>query len=522
MKKTLFYLFILSTMIGCFGCAKEDSGSSSSNNSEVKKDFKIGSSLINESSNLKDTEFLIKTKKSSNNLFSLNLFSENSEVLPEEEIQGLTLNNEVISLFDKDNGVIDSVKKNGDYILYKGVFEVTSYDGVSYNCLLVFEFNEVSNCLIPEHEDLKSFGYSFLKKSSTETSNDAPIEETIYHDINVALIFIDLASSGEKILYEFDLNSNFNEMKEFKVDVNLQDLIKIDYDSTIINSYSGGSYVSFELDKGDEKRIVSFKKINEEYHGKDYLMTSDSMMNIDGENYFMSNGDLRNGWNKSINYHSSSNNRDFSKDAMIVSSKDGFFPMFYQNDYKVMGFSDGINYEYTQPELLYFSPKRNDLPDHYPDKVYQTIYLTTKNNPESTTTAISPIGWQKARGYKKYAMAYGIAVKSYYDGYQLGGVDIPKALILIDTDKKRYPTEGNPDLEVITLYNYEDPSDPVDNLLQRFGFDSVTEIENYINGFKITGLESDQEKVVFYNPYDDIIETPTNGDEISFIIQERL
>jgi len=62
----------------------------------------------------------------------------------------------------------------------------------------------------------------------------------------------------------------------------------------------------------------------------------------------------------------------------------------------------------------------------------------------------------------------------------------------------------------------------MDNLIIPLSFDTVTNITNYVNGFKLEGSVNSNSKTLYYNPSTNNIETPNTNDQQSFTIKERL
>lgn len=503
MKLRFSVLFLLITLL--FSCAEEDSTSeddSSSNSSDTgvefyNKEFKV-------ESNIGSSKYLIKVPSNSQ---STNV-STNSivNVLSSDSQSGfvyvLNSSDQIINLFTPfDSGELKDISKKGSSTIMVGEFTKDSA-----TCLVLVSGDLSSTCLVAKQSIISSVGAAFIKDES-----------------QIALL-IDNSNSGKKELYLYNTSDGFIGVNS----AGSRSIQPLEFNLTgsIVDSYSSNDYAAFYIKNGNEGELL-FVKNDGSTETKTESVTSDSVQTVNDEPLFMSNGNLRMGWSNSIYYKVSSNNRTISDSNVLVSHKDAFFQIYYQSDYTTLNKSQEL--AYSNPMLFYLKPKRKDLPASYPSFTLEPINCCKSlNNPSGTRDLVNRLSWKKAAGYKKYALAYGEIVSSDYYEFESDTnkvINIQKAIILVDSDSKELDGNGNYQMPAISLYDYNNTSSEEDNLIAPLSYDTVSNIETYKNGFKITGtwaLNSSDQRVIYFNPVNNSIETPSTSDQQTFVIKERL
>jgi hypothetical protein len=490
------YLFIFLSAFLFFSCAEEDSTNNNSDdyNNESDTSISLNSQSININSNISNVKYLVKLQDSSSTSNSLKENSISTNTVSGDSstgyVYGLNSSDQIVSIFQPfDIGTAKDIVVSGDYSLISGEFKVDST-----TCLLLFSTGDHSNCLAIKQDNIGSIRANFLKKE--------------------ILILIANSSNGLKELYNYNLNSGFTEVSTNKLSSNIFSVNAVELDGEVVDSYASGDSAFFYIKSETSSNLLSIKNNNGSYEIKEEKVTSDSVQDINGEPIFMSDGNLRMGYDKSISYNQSSNNRNVSTNNVLVDLKDSKFQFYYQSNYNFHGFSN--------PSIFYLKPKRSDLPSSYPDYTLERINCCqAKNNPSGTRDSVEEMNWEKVSGYKNYVIAYGEFAGTEYPEYSASNIVIDKAIILINANS--YDAEPLGDaMARISLYDYNNTSSEEDNLINPLSYDTVTSVVNYINGFKLTGKKYGQEKITYYNPVTNNIEFPNTSDQQSFTIKESL
>jgi len=510
-KKLLIILVSSFLFLSCAEDSTEDSEDSSTTEEEISS-VSLSSQSISINSNIGSIKYLVKTStgsSSSNSLISSSLSSDISTGY----VYALNTNDQLIPIFNPfSTGHLDDIDVSGDKKLYAGEFTVSSVSASSLItkatnesiCILIYESGDSSTCLVEKQDSVDSVRAVFYKET--------------------ALIFISVDGKDEKELYEYDLISDFKRVSSFKSNGSCDAKFDCFGDATsdyefsgdVVDSYSTGDIASFLVSDGTNKEMATLSKVDGDYRLKVDVVSSKSVISINGDPIYMSEGKLRQGWAKSVYYNKRSNNRSISNESMLVDKKEGGFSFFYQNNYTHRSFNI--------PSVFYLKPRRSDLPISYPDFTLDRINccLAKKVDGALTGGSIQEIAWTKSSGYKEYVLAYGDTVSSDYSGYSELRVNIGKAIILIDGKDSTTDGHGNLEMKEVVLYDFGDTSANMDNLIIPLSFDTVTNITNYVNGFKLEGSVNSNSKTLYYNPSTNNIETPNTNDQQSFTIKERL
>lgn len=504
-SKFFIFSFLLFLSISLFSCSEEESSTDKGPQSEAStnkvvfynKEFQFDS-------NIGSSRYLIKVSSNSESTsnsprFTTKNLSDDSQ---SGFVYGLNSSDEVINLFTPfESGELEDISKRGASTIMVG-----SFTKDETTCLVLVSSDIESKCLVLEQPIVSSVGAAF------------------FHDDSKIALLIDNSESGRKELYLYSSDDGFISINSG----NTSELTDLEFNisGSVSDSYSSNDYAAFYVKNGNIGDIV-FVRGNGDIETKVESVTSDSVHNVSGDPLFMSNGNLRQGWGRSIYYKENSNNRTISESGVLVSHKDAFFQIYYQSNYTTLNKDQDL--AYINPMLFYLKPKRSNLPESYPDFTLEQINCCASlNNPSGTRDMTNKISWKKAAGFKKYALAYGEIVSSDYYEYELDEskvINISKAIILINANSKELDGDGNYQMPAISLYDYNNPSSQEDNLLNPLSYDSVSSIETYKNGFKITGtwsLNSSDQRIVFYNPDNNSIEEPTSTDQQTFVIKERL
>lgn len=473
----IFFLFLSFFLISCVS-ESDDEGNSTSNNSSG---IEFSGTSFSFRDNLDEAAYIVE----SNNSLSSNSVSKTVEGYS----SALSSNDQLIEIFESHDSsfLTEIVSYDGKKIL-SGEFSNSSD-----TCILLYKTGDSYNCLLIKQESVSSAGAGFIG--------------------DVLYLLVSLSSGGSE-LYSYKTEVGFSELSDNNVIV---PLASFSTDSDVVHTMNTGDLISFHL-SGDSKDIVHVRSSDGAIETKIESVTSPSVQEVDGEALFMSDGNLRQGWSKSIYYNSSDNNRTISDSNILISNKDAYLQIYFQSDYTDEGFN--------LPSIFYLKPRRGDLPISYPDYTLDPISCCRAlNNPSGTRTTTEPISWQIVSGYKRYAMAYGVNAGENVPEYNSGDITIEKALIAIDGDDYFIDSDGDAVMSHISLYDHNNPSSDEDNLINILSFDSVTSIENYVRGFKITGPSSPDTstiKTVYYNPYTSQTESPNTTDQQSFNIVEAL
>lgn len=498
----LFFLLIL-----LFSCAEEntseDESSSSSSDTGVEfynKEFQV-------ESNIGASKYLIKVPSNSQsaNVSTNSIVNTLSNDSQSGFVYALNSSDQIISLFTPfDSGELKDISKKGNSSIMVGEF---TKDNIT--CLVLVSGDLSSTCLVAKQSLISSVGAAFIEDES-----------------QIALL-IDNSNTGKKELYLYNSNDGFISVNS----INSRSIQPLEFNLTgsIVDSYSSNDYAAFYVKNGNDGELL-FVKSDGSTETKTESVTSDSVQDVSGEPLFMSNGNLRQGWSNSIYYKESSNNRTISDSGILVSHKDAFFQIYYQSDYTTLNKAQEL--AYNNPMLFYLKPKRKDLPTSYPSFTLEPINCCSiKHSNGSISDGLNEIDWKKASGYKQYALAYGENVTSSHYEFDSSRKSIEKAIILIDANAVQYipevntPSNLNPAMPNKLLYDETNPTANNDNLIKPLSYDTVSNIETYKNGFKITGtwaLNSSDQRIVFYNPSTNAIETPSTSDQQTFVIKERL
>lgn len=478
-QKMLRLILIISTVF-LFSCSNEESTNEDENENgdSLNIELSLVSKSINLESNINKTKYLIKIESQNNNL---NINSVSTSDIKIGYIYGLSTNDQIIPIVENlDNGSFDYIHSEKDKTLYMGDVIV---DGV--NCLVIMQSGDESNCIIIKQEKISSASAGF---SSGKT-----------------YIYISLVDDNQKQLYSYSkgiytLIDNYTGQKDKIVT------------GKIIRSYTTNDLTAFIVDDEEVKKVVLFKNNEDLYDVRVDDLTSE-VIDIDGELYFFSGGTYRSGPSRQVPY-SGGLEGVMDDSSVIVSINDAKFLFFYSPNLT----EHGIN----NPSIFYMQYKGTPLEDSSPEYDFVKIgCCKARNNPEGTRDKVEEISWKKVRGYKQYILAYGEVVDSSYNDYDPSNIIIEKAIILIDGNQY-YNGPTLSWMSEVYLYDYNNTSSYEDNLINALGYDTISIIENYKNGFKITGIKNSMEKIVYYNPFSSTIETPNTLDTQSFIIKERL
>ena len=500
-------LLVIALSIFLISSCAEDSSTSDDSSSSSSPELSLTVNNVQISSNIDSIEYIVKTNESgfgSNSLITNTLSDDSSSGF----VYGFTSGDGIKPIFTPfDAGYATDIKKNGNKFIYNGDFSVSGGNsnntGSTINCLIVFQNSDDASCILEKQDAVSSANAAFYG--------------------NKALVFISLKDEDTKQIYEYDLVSTFTKIENFKTNGSCavtsecfgSDSSEYSVSGEVAKSYQSNDLVSFLINKDDNsKEMFLVRKVGSEYRMKKDAVTSDDVVEVNGESFYISNGNLRGGWDKLVTYNQSSNNRTISTGSLLVSNKDAYFSFFYQSDY--------VEHSNSIPAIFYLKDKRNDLPASYPDYTLEKIVCCkAKNNPSGTRDLVAEMKWMKVSGFGKYVLAYG-EVASDYNGKNASDIIINKAIILIDGDNKTDDGSGNAVMSSIALYDHNNTSSKEDNKIDQLDFDTVTEIKNYKNGFKLTGTKSSSSKTVYYNPYTNAIETPTGDDANTFVIKQRL
>jgi hypothetical protein len=486
--KYFVYLIFLSILVSC--AEEKNENKNEEESSSVFNSVKFQNSSFTINSNIKYIKYIVSASSnsnSSNSLIDRSLSNDSADGYT----YGLNSSDQIITLFNPyDSGFVHDIVSSDNRVLIVGEF---TKDGV--NCLLLYLSGDSSNCLALKQDSIGSIRANFINGN--------------------VIILIDNKSTSEKEAYIYSQEDGFSTalLSGKTISSNSSFIMNGDISDTV----ASGDYAHFFVDGESSSNIISFEKHGDGFNSKVEPVSSESVQEISGSPLFISEGKLRQGWGKSINYNESSNNRTISDSGLLVSYKDARFQMYFQEDYKYQG--------YSIPSIFYLKPKRSDLPDSYPDYTLERIRCCqAKNNPGGTRDNVEEMSWNKVLGYKKYVLAYGELVGEGYPEYQSDNIQIQKAIILIDADSFEQESLGV-SMSRVSLYDYNNTSSNEDNIISVLSFDSVSNIENYKNGFKVTGASganSSDQRTIFFNPGSNAIETPSSGDQKTFIIKERL
>ncbi len=494
MRKLIF--FLLPALLFC-ACAEDKE--TDEDETSASQEVKLSVNTVNLKSNIKDIKYLIKTSESS---VSSNAVSGDSNV---GFNYGLNSSDQIKPIFDPYSvGYINDISTKNNENIYVGSFSVDQTQDSdslgSLECLVIYEQTNSSKCIVQKQDAIKSVSASFYQSH--------------------ALLLVG-GNDGSKSLYEYDLDITFTEVTSFKLNNCSFESDCFNSDGTysvngdVVKSFNTGDVVSFLINKDDStKEMVVFKKVGNDYQMKKDTVSSSSVIDISGDTFYLSNGNLRQGWNHTLYYDQSNNNRTISTESLLVSDSDGYFNFFYQDDFKEDGFE--------MPMIFYLQPKRKDLPASYPGYTLEKMTCCKIKNPISgQKDEVAPMGWKKVAGYKKYILAYGEVLSNYYDK-QNTDIVIDKAIILIDGSLTLDGFNDSKLSEKIYLYDTVNTVSKERNIITDLSFDSITNIENYVNGFKLTGSLNSNNKEIFFNPYSNSIETPNSNDQQTFTIKQAL
>lgn len=485
-KKITFYLsfFMLLSCDGEDSKPKEENPALSSVTgiNFYNKDFKVNS-------NLDSSKYLIKldnAAQNSPNLLVGNLSSDSQSGF----VYALNSSDQVVSLFNPFNsGELKNISKKGNTSIMVGEF--TKDELI---CLVVVSGDSSSTCLVTKQNSINSVGATFINSE------------------NQIALLVDNTNTGKKELYLYNSNDGFIGVSSNST--SLVEPLEFNLSGAITDAYSSNDYAAFYIKGGNGGELL-FLKNNGDTETKINSVTSGSVQSINGEPIFMSDGNLRQGWGNSLYYNENSNNRTVSSEAVLVSSKDAFFQIYYQEDYNDRG--------YNNPMIFYLKPRRSDLPVTYPDYTLDSINCCLYRKVDGNLSGdVQRMDWKYASGYKKYAIAYGEVATSNSPEYSALKKNVDKAIILINADEKDEDDDGNFIMKRKILFDEGNTNSNEDNLIVPLSFDSVTNITNYVNGFKIEGVLHSNNKTLYYNPESNSIETPSTNDQQSFTIQKRL
>jgi len=511
--KSLVILFASAVFL--FSCAEDSNTegiSSGSGEEESASKVSLLAQEISINSNLGAAKYLVKTSTESSSINTLTVNSVSSDS-SSGFVYALNTNDQLIPLFNPfSTGFLTDIDSSGDKKIYTGEFTVSANSSNSLisrvegdvTCILIFESGDNYKCLVIKQDAVKSARASFYKDG--------------------ALIFIGINGESEKELYVYDLINDFSRIPSFKTNGSCgpksdcfgEEEGVYSFDGDVVDSYSSGDFSSFLMSGTSSKEMATIRKVGEDYQIKVDKVSSESVISLEGDTIYMSDGSLRQGWDKSVLYSESSNNRTISNESMLVDKKEGGFSFFYQNNYTHQNFNIA--------SIFYLKPKRSDLPESYPDFTLERINCCLAKKIDDTLTggSIQEIAWTKAAGYKEYVLAYGDTVSSDYAEYSNLRVNIGKAIILINGKDSTTDGNGNLEMKEVVLYDFGDTQSAMDNLIIPLSFDTVTNITNYVNGFKVVGSVHSTNRTIYYNPATNNIETPITSDQQSFTIKERL
>ena len=488
----LFFLFYLSS------CADDSGGNNGSSNNGGLPELELVVEDVDLSSDIDNLDYLIDLPGA--------VSASSSQVNKRSFIYGLNSSDRVSNIITPPStGVVYDVFISGDQKIYSGNF-VTRSNNRQIRCMLIYEKSKKSRCLLREQQFLSSVRASITR--------------------NGAMILVSRNDTVRKELYRYSPSLGFSRITTFKIgDCHTRfncfggNESSLTSSGEVVDSYSSGDIFSFQLTDGEEIEIVSFRQDGDNYQMKKDIIASGSVHKVNGEPFFVAAGWLRQGWEKALEYITSDNNRKITQDGLLVDMKDALFQVYHQSDYREFGFDI--------PSLFYLTPRRSNLPKYYPDYLLQKIPCCfAYNNPTGKRRKVNEISWKHASGYNNYFIAYGeLAGPEHYDYSSATTVDIKKALIVIDSNNNTKTTDGDLEMAKIYLYDYSNLSDYADNMIAPLSFDSVSKIENYVRGFKITGqhgLNTGDQRIIFYNPISKNIEYPSTEDRKVIKIKERL